>query len=303
MLCGAQNKSRIDLLFEQYRRSTVQTLQPLVLANYPVLYYAHSDEYRKMMELSAKMTVVGHACAEIAGYAYDERRQMIGHLFGGCCFLADSFIDDFGMDAARDYLRRLEVLLTEGWFEIRTAREQLFYVIIARLFAERDVLDSDLRQAILLLFDAQQRDVAFRSSLRSFHRLSRRRQLSILREIARNRSGHAIVVLTEFLVPRVPLRHLSLIFLAGSLIMHIDDHGDHYTDLYYHRLTYMNQITYPVRTLRRIFRSDIKRLAAGLPAGIGREIMIEFLTKYYVTRLKKHRMLKAQRQLAWAVYE
>jgi len=224
-------------------------------------------------------------------------------LFGGCCFLADSFIDDFGMDAAQDYLRRLEVLLTQGWFEIRTDREQLFYVIIARLFAERDVLEPDLRQAILLLLHAQQRDVAFRSSVRSFRRLSRRRQLDTLREIARNRSGHAIVVLTGFLVPHIPLAHLSLIFLAGSLIMHIDDHGDHYTDLYYHRLTYMNQVRYPVRTLGRIFRSDIKRLAADLPAGVGREIMIEFLAKYYVTRLKKHRMLKAQRELAWAVYE
>lgn len=303
MSASVQSASHIERLFQQYRQGTVETLHPLVLAHYPALYHARQDEYRKMMELSAKMTVVGHACAAISGYEYDERRQMIGHLFGGCCFLADSFIDDFGMEAAEDFLDRLEGLLTQGWFDIRSPREELFYVIIARLFAERDVLNADLRQAILLLLRAQQRDVALRSQLGSFRRLPRRQQLDILREIARNRSGHAIVVLTGFLVPNIPSVYLRYIFLAGSIIMHIDDHGDHYTDLHYHRVTYMNQVSHPAKVLGRIVQSGMKRLLEGLPEGRGRDILIEFLTKYYLTRLRKHRALKAQRQVAWAVYE
>ena len=39
---------------------------------------AGQGEYRKMLELSAKMNVVGHACTEIAGRVYDTRRQTIG---------------------------------------------------------------------------------------------------------------------------------------------------------------------------------------------------------------------------------
>lgn len=303
MPAGASASSHIERLYHRYRRGTVETLHPLVLAHYPALYRTHQDEYRKMMELSAKMTVVGHACAEISGYAYDERRQMIAHLFGGCCFLADSFIDDFGMAAAEAYLGRLERLLTDGWFDARTPREELFYVIIARLFAERNVLNVDLRQAILLLLRAQQRDVRLRGELRSFRRTSRRRQLGLLREIARNRSGHAILVLTGFLVPRIPSVVLRYIFLAGSIIMHIDDHGDHYSDLHYRRVTYMNQVSCPAKTLGRIVRSGIRELLTGLPEGNGRNILVEFLTKYYVTRLKKHRAVKAQRAVAWAVYE
>lgn len=303
MSVGSSPSSKIERLYQAYRRGTVETLHPLVLAHYPALYQAHRDEYRKMMELSAKMTVVGHACAEISGYAYDQRRQMIAHLFGGCCFLADSFIDDFGMAAADDYLSRLERLLTDGWFEIKTPREELFYVIIARLFAERDVLNADLRQAILLLLRAQQRDVRLRGTLRSFRRTSRRQQLELLREIARNRSGHAILVLTGFLVPKIPSVVLRYIFLAGSIIMHIDDHGDHYSDLHYRRVTYMNQLASPAKTLGRIVRSGMRELLDGLPKGNGRDILVEFLTKYYVTRLKKHRAVKAQRTVAWAVYE
>lgn len=302
-LSSTQSPPRIERLFQQYRQGTVETLRPLVLAHYPALSHSHQDEYRKMMELSAKMTVVGHACAAISGYEYDERRQAISHLFGGCCFLADSFIDDFGLEAAKDYLHRLERLLTHGWFDIRSPREELFYVIVARLFAERDVLNMDLRQAILLLLRAQQRDVELRADLRSLRGFPRRRQLDLLREIARNRSGHAIVVLTGFLVPRIPTVCLHYIFLAGSIIMHIDDHGDHYTDLHYHRVTYMNQVSHPAKVLGGIVRSGLKLLLKGLPEGSGRDILIEFLTKYYVTRLRKHRALKAKRELAWAVYE
>jgi hypothetical protein len=302
-LASVQSQTRIERLFQQYRQGTMDTLRPLVLAHYPALYHSHQDEYRKMMELSAKMTVVGHACSAISGYDYDRRRQAISHLFGGCCFLADSFIDDFGMEIAEEYLRRLEVLLTEGWFDIRSPREELFYVVIARLFAERDVLNLDLRQAILLLLRAQQRDVALRADLRAFRRLPRHQQLDTLREIARNRSGHAILVLTRFLVPSIPSAYLRCIFLSGSLIMHIDDHGDHYTDLYYQRVTYMNQVVRPARVLGRMVQSGLKQLVGGLPSGEGRDILIEFLTKYYMTRLKKHRALKAQREMAWAVYE
>jgi len=50
---------------------------------------------------------------------------------------ADSFIDDFGEAATRDYLDRLEVLLTEGWFEPRTDREKLFFVIVSRRRKEK----------------------------------------------------------------------------------------------------------------------------------------------------------------------
>jgi hypothetical protein len=50
-------------------------------------------------------------------------------------------------------------------------------------------------------------------------------------------------------------------------------------------------------------QSGLKQLVGGLPSGEGRDILIEFLTKYYMTRLKKHRALKAQREMAWAVYE
>ena len=295
--------SHLDDLFGQYRKHVVICLHPLVTEYYPALARERIDEYRKLMELSAKMTVVGHACSEITGFPYDQRRQKIGSLFGGCCFLADSFIDDFGLEVAKEYVDRIRTLLKTGWFEIRSDRERLFYVIISRLFAERDVLDPMLRQAILLLFQAQSRDVAFRANPDIIRSRPRHEQLRILKENARNRSGHAIVALTSFLVPSLPLDTLSLIFLAGSLIMHIDDHGDCYSDLHYHRLTYLNQVADPERTLRRIFDGSISKLRNELPEGSGRELMIAFLTKYFVTRLKKHRLQRMHRELAWAVYE
>jgi len=237
--------ARVEKLIRLYRRTAVECLQPLVEHYYPALIAAPGDEYRKMLELSAKMTVVGHACTEIAGFPFDSRRRMIGSLYGGCCFLADSFIDDFGPKATRDYLERFELLLTKGWFEIRTDREKLFYIIISRLFSERDVLQSVLRQAIVRLHEAQKNDVAVRSVGMAIHGLPRRRMLELLRECARNRSGHAIIVLGSFLVPELSLRQLSLIFRAGELIMHIDDHGDHHSDRYYGRATYMNQVKNP----------------------------------------------------------
>jgi len=294
---------RIDQLIGQHRRTAVETLEPLVRSYYPALIHAPRNEYRKMMELSAKMTVVGHSCSEVAGYPFDPRRQRIASLFGGCCFLADSFIDDFGREATREYLERFELLLTKGWFEIKNDREKLFYVIVSRLFSQRDVLDPVLRQAILRLYEAQRDDVELRSADGKARHLTRRHRLQLLRECARNRSGHAILVLSGFLLPELPLRYLSLIYVAGELIMHIDDHGDCYSDLYYDRATYMNQVKDPVGTLRRVFNASVARLQAGLPEGSGRDLLMGFLFRYYRTRMEKHQLQRNSREAAWTVYE
>ena len=295
--------ARVDSLIPRYRRRVVATLEPLVRAHYPALLEKSGSEYRKMLELSTKMTLVGHASAESAGARYDRARSRIATLFGACCFLADSFLDDFGDNAAREYLERFELLLTRGWFEVRTERERLFYVIVARLFAARDVLEPTLRQAILLLYEAQRRDVEMRWRGPSLRALPRRRQLDLLRQCARDRSGHAITVLAAFLVPRFSLAYMNLIFAAGALIMHIDDHGDSYADRAERRLTYMNQVRRPVAALRRIFHRHVERLHAGLPAGSGRDLLIAFLLRYYLTRLEKHRQQRRRGPVAWAVYE
>ena len=295
--------ARVDSLIQDYRKKVVRTLQPLVRSHYPALFGNPNNEYRKMVELSTKMTLVGHASSEAAGQPYDSRRRRIASLYGSCCFLADSFIDDFGEDAAREYLDRFEVLLTRGWFEVKTDRERLFYVVLARLFAERDLLHPTLRQAILLLYEAQRRDVELRLQTRAFRRLPRRRQLRLLGECARDRSGHAITVLSALLVPELSLEYLNLIFAAGALIMHIDDHGDCYADLREKRMTYMNQVRNPVRALRRIFHAHAERLALGLPPSNGRDLLIAFLLRYYLTRLEKHREQGRQGASAWAVYE
>jgi hypothetical protein len=293
---------RLESLVQNYRRDVAATLRPLIAEHYPALLANPGNEYRKMMELSTKMTVVGQAVTESAGHHYDRRRQTIASLYGGCCFLADSFIDDFGAEATREYLERFETLLTSGWFEVRTERERLFYVIIARLFADRDVLQPTLRQAILLLFEAQRRDVELRlpGRLRS---ATPRSRLAQLRQCARDRSGHAIGVLSAFLLPDIPLAYLNVIFAAGALIMHIDDHGDCYADLHHRRVTYMNQVRHPVRVLRRIFLAHVGRLVQGLPDNDGRELLIAFLTRYYLTRLAKHRQQRRHGASAWAVYE
>lgn len=295
--------AQVDSLIQAYRSRVIATLEPLVRAYYPDLLDKPDNEYRKMVELSTKMTLVGHACSEIAGYPFDARRQTIGSLFGACCFLADSFIDDFGEETTREYLERFELLLTEGWFDIRTDREKLFLVIISRLFAERDILYPTLRQAILSLYEAQKRDVELRLENEDFRRLPRRRQLALLSQCARDRSGHAIIVLSAFLVPEISLAYLNLIFAAGALIMHIDDHGDYYADLNDNRITYMNQVKDPVRALRSVFVAHIERLYHGLPANTGRALLIAFLTRYYLTRLEKRRQQKKQGASAWAVYE
>jgi hypothetical protein len=89
----------LNALFKRYRAGVGAYLEPIVREYNPFMLEGGQDEYRKMLELSAKMNVVGHACTEIGGFGYDERRHMIGSLFGACCFLADSFIDDFGEEA------------------------------------------------------------------------------------------------------------------------------------------------------------------------------------------------------------
>ena len=293
---------KVDTLMRGYRDDVRECLEPPVRTHYPELLEGSGDEYRKMLELSTKMTLVGHACCEIAGYAYDERRRLNGSLFGSCCFLADSFIDDFGPDATREYLKRLELLLTTGWFDVRTDRERLFYAIVSRLFAARDVLDPILRQAILLLFEAQKRDTELRLSGNAAS-LPRRNQLTLLRQCARDRSGHAITVLTGFVAPEIELSILPCLFTAGALIMHIDDHGDCYSDLRDGRLTYLNQVRNPRATLRKIFLEHMARLYGGLPANGGRDLMLAFLTRYFLTRLEKHRLQKERNDSAWAVYE
>lgn len=291
--------ARVEVLIGRYRDKARAILYPLVLAHHPAMLADNDIEYRKMIELSAKMMVVGDACTEILGHDFDERRQMIASLFGGCCFLADSFLDDFGEEAAQDYVARFGELLATGWFELKTDRERLFYAIIARLFAERDILDPVARQAIALLHRAQVEDVAMRSA----RGITSARRLAHLKVCARNRSGHAILVLSVFLVPHIPLERLTTLFAAGALVMYIDDHGDSFADLGDRRLTFMNQVTRPERTLRQLFLAHIGRLYRELPAGDGRDLLIAFLTRYYLTRVEKNRHQRRQAGAAWAVYE
>jgi hypothetical protein len=294
----------LDELIRSQRKRVEKNLSNLVRRYYPaMLTTSDGFEYRKMVELCSKMSLVGLACTQIAGYPFDARRLWISSLFGACCFLGDSFLDDFGEAAAREYLDRYELLITRGWFQIRNERERLFYVILSRLFAERDVLDVMLRQAIVGLYLSQKRDVEMRTELPEARLVPRRRQLHLLRECARDRSGHAITVLSLLLVPDLPLRHHSLIYAAGSLIMHIDDHGDCHFDHYYNRLTFMNQVKDPVRALRGIFGRSIARIKAGLPESAGRDLLIAFLYRYYRTRLRKHRLEKSRGAWSWTVYE
>jgi hypothetical protein len=195
------------------------------------------------------------------------------------------------------------MLLTEGWFELRSDRERLFFVIVSRLFAERDLLHPTVQQAILQLYAAQKQDVDLRLRGDVMRGESARSQLNFLKCCARNRSGHAILVLSAFLVPELPLAQLSLMFTAGALVMFIDDHGDCYSDRQSRRITFMNQVRDPERTLKRIFSTHITQLAGGLPPSDGRDLLIAFLTRYYLTRIEKHRQQKVKGGSAWAVHE
>lgn len=293
----------LDNMLREHREKVASHIAPLVAAHYPELTQKADTEYRKMVELSTKMSMVGRACTYIANSPFDDRRLRISALFGACCFLGDSFVDDFGMEVAKEYIDRFEVLLTEGWFEVRNERERLFYVVLSHLFKERDILAPMLRQAIFLLFLAQKRDVAFRLDSDKIKSLPRQRLLNVLRECSRDRSGHAINVLSLFLVPEFPLHHQHQIYTAGSLIMNIDDHGDCYFDRHDNRITYMNQVKEPAKVLRRIFNRDVARIYNGLPAGKGRDLLIAFLYRYFVTRLKKHTIEKHRGAASWTVYE
>ena len=293
----------LDSLMRASRRRAEQVLRPIVDRYYPAMPAASPLEYRKMIALTTKMAMVGMACTRVAGYPFDSRRARIACLYGACCFLGDSFLDDFGEEAAWDYLARYELLLTKGWFEIRSDRERLFYIVLARLFAERDILDPTLRQAIFGLYLAQKRDVTLRSADLGPGRSARRRRLSALRECARDRSGHAITLLSLLLVPKLPLGYHCHIYTAGSLIMHIDDHGDCYFDRHHRRLTYMNQVRSPGRALRAIFTRGVERIRRGLPDNEGRDLLIAFLNRYYATRLRKHRLERRRGEISWTVYE
>jgi len=292
---------QVESLMKSYRPRVDENLRALV--HYPAMITSGDVEYRKMVELSSKMSIVGLACTEIAGHPFDERRLRIASLFGSCCFLGDSFLDDFGEDIANEYLDRYELLLTKGWFEIRNDREQLFYVVLARLFGERDVLDTMLRQAIFGLYLSQRRDVEMRRGSAELRALPRRTRLGLLKRCARDRSGHAITMLSLFLVPQLPLQYQGAIFAAGSLIMFIDDHGDCHYDRHYRRLTFMNQVKNPAKSLGQIFRESIRRIQDGLPDSTGRELLVGFLYRYYVTRLEKHRLERGRGASSWTVYE
>ena len=294
--------ARIELLARAYRAEVCDTLAPLVEAWHPALA-ASGTEYAKMLEQSAKFTLVGHACTALAGYDFDARRRRIAILYGCGCFLADSFLDDFGPEAARSYMQRFTLLLSAGWFDIRTERERLFYVVLARLFAERDMLDPLLRQAILRLHTAQSRDVILRLDPEQLSALPQRRQRALLKRYARDRGGHCIVTLTAFLVPSLPLAMLALLLAAGALFMFIDDHGDYHADRREGRLTYMNQMHRPERVLHRIVHAHFTRLVGGLPPNEGRDILLGFLLRYYLTRIDKHREQRRRGGTAWDVFE
>lgn len=127
---------------------------------------------------------------DATGVEFTGHRQLISALYGGCCFLADSFIDDYGEAIALQYVCRFERLITTGWFEVKNDREQLFWVIISRIFGLCNIFDPMLRQAIFSLFLAQRRDIELRSNAATFQKLPRASKLKLLKTCARDRSGH-----------------------------------------------------------------------------------------------------------------
>jgi hypothetical protein len=281
--------SEIDALLKRYRASADENLRPLFDRYCPSLRIeSGAAEYRKLIELTAKMQLVGHACTEIAGFSFDRRRQRISSLFGACCFLGDGFLDDCGEAASREYIQRLELLLTKGWFEIKNDREQAFYIALTRLFWERDVFQPMLRQGLCALFQAQKLDVELSLDCEKFGTLSPLQQLSLLKDCARDKSGHAITCLVLFLVPRIDLAHHHPLYKTGELISHIDDFGDYYLDLGLRKLTYMNQVKQPAKLLTRFFLETINLLDTHLGDSHGRELLKGFLYRYFTTRLHKH---------------
>jgi hypothetical protein len=295
--------SVLDRLIKKYQKKADHELRELVEKYHPALLAEGSGEYKKMVALTAKMTLVGHACCETAGFPFDNRRQTIAILYGGACFLADSFIDDYGETMTREYIDRFERMLTKGWFEIRNDREKLFYIILSRIFMLCNVLLPCSRQAIFAVFLAQKRDITLRLNAPTFQLLSRKEQLRMLRCCARDRSGHAIMALANLLVPYISLTVHYHLFNAGALISCTDDHGDCFADLNNRRLTYMNQITEPEKALTKMYNDTVVRLQNDLPDTPAKDILCAFLFRYFTTRLDKHTAEKEKGGLSWAVYE
>jgi hypothetical protein len=289
----------LDALATTSRASSSRHLGPLV-DHYSPAYrqVASGAEFRKLIELSTKMQLVGLVWTEIAGYPFDERRKRISALFGGCCHIGDSFLDDFGHAASLEYLQRFQVVLTQGWFDIRTDLERLFYVIMARLFTERDILQPMLRQAICSLFKVQALDVDL-----SLLAASSRPRLDALQRCCRDRSGHAITVLTLFLVPELPLQVHHVLYRTGSLISHIDDYGDFYFDRAQRKATYMNTVRNPARALARSFEETLAVIDRVLDPSRGRELLKTFLHRYFTSRLRKHQQERSRRDNSRTVYE
>jgi hypothetical protein len=296
--------SEIDVLLESYRASAKKNLRSIVDKYCCSLVTAGAGaEYRKLIELSAKMQMVGHAWTEIAGFPFDLRRQKISSFFGACCFLGDSFLDDYGKAASREYIQRFEVFLRKGWFDIRNDKERVFYIVLCRLFSERDILQPMLRQAICSLFQVQKLDVELSLNVKKFHKLSHLQKLSLLKRCGRDRSGHAITCLALFLIPEFPLPHHHLLFKTGSLISYIDDFGDYYFDLALKKMTYMNCIRHPAKVLAGIFQETTSLLDRQLRNSHGRQLLKGFLYRYFTTRLRKHQNEKVRRDSTRPVYE
>ena len=112
---------RVDELIRGYRREVVTGLEPSVRAHYPELLEDPGDEYRKMLELSTKMTLVGHACCEIAGYplrraAATEREPRSA----AAAFSPTASSTTSARTRPASTSQRIELLLTTGWFDVRT---------------------------------------------------------------------------------------------------------------------------------------------------------------------------------------
>ncbi len=294
---------RVEVLARVHRAAVYQILEFVVATWHPTFREYASAEFDKMVELSTKMTLVGHACAEVVGAPFEARHQRIAALYGGCCFLADSFIDNFGEAATREYLQRFTDLFTSGWFEIRNERERLFYILAARLFAERNVLDPMVRQAVLKLHSAQELDALLRIEPSRTEALTKAQRRALFKRVARDRGGHTIILLTVLLVPELPLALLAGLFSAGSLFMYIDDHGDCFTDRRDGRVTYMNQMRDPERTLHCIVTGHFLYVLARLPSNPGRDMLLGILARYYLTRIDKHQAQRSREGTAWDVYE
>jgi hypothetical protein len=296
-------EKEIDKLINDLRRVVQQESDPLIAEYCPMLHQPDTMEYRKLVELTTKMTIVGRACCEVAGFPFDERRRSLSILYGVCCFLADSFIDDYGEAVAQDYLNRFEILLTRGWFEVKSDREKLFYIALSRMTMLRDIMDPMLRQAIFALYEAQRRDVMLRLNAITFQSLPRSKQLAMLKPCARDRGGHTIMVLIRLVAPHLSLDKHHAVYLAGALFMYIDDHGDCWADRRSGRVTYMNQVADPTLQLRTLFDTTISLLRTRIKPGHGRDLMSGFLHRYFTTRLEKHEQEKVRGGLSWAVYE